>query len=116
MRIRPGRERSLAAGVGVLLVTFLGCAMFGTFGSFAWGMGGVGPGMSFGPMGLFGIIWVVFGLVGAGVAFYNAFSDRGVALYEIEMDEADSGAFCPQCGKRIAEDSQFCRHCGAPMK
>jgi hypothetical protein len=63
------------------------------------------------------IIWVIVGLVGAGVAFYNAFSREGVPLYEIENDdrERESGAYCPQCGEPVGRNDQFCRNCGAPL-
>lgn len=124
MRIRPGRGRSLAAGIGALLVTFLGCAMLSSFGGMMGGMGGpgmgTGPRLSFGPAGVFAIVWMIVGLVGAGVAFYNAFSRKGVALYEIDVEprteDAGDGAFCPQCGRPVEAGSRFCRHCGTPLE
>lgn len=124
MRIRPGRGRSLAGGIGVLLVTVLGFVMLTSLGG---SMGEMPPGIGMGPnIGLFAIIWLVIGLIGTGVAFYNALSPRGVALYEIEMDsreeqrlvaptQNEAGAFCPSCGKPAAPDSRFCRHCGEPL-
>jgi|SRR5690554_6209312 len=124
MRIRPGRGRSLAGGIGILLVTFVGFVMLMSFGG---SMGTMPPGMGMGPsMGLFAVIWLVVGLIGAGVAFYNAFNPRGMALYEIEMDSreerrlegptgSEAGTFCPSCGKPVAPDSRFCRHCGEPL-
>ncbi len=27
----------------------------------------------------------------------------------------ESSAFCPQCGRSVAADDQFCRRCGAPL-
>lgn len=105
MRIRPGRTRSLVAGIAALVVMVIGLVMMtrsvGPFG---------GPGGIVGP---FIIAWVVIALVGAGLAFYNAFSRRGISLYEIDMEEDDDASFCPQCGKPVDRSDEFCRHCGA---
>ena len=116
MRIRPGRGRSLAAGIGVLLVTIVGLVMLSSFGGMIRG-----PGMGIGPAGVFTIVWVIFGLIGAGVSFYNAFSRRGVALYEIDVERYEDagegeGAFCPQCGQHVEADSRFCRYCGTSLR
>jgi len=110
VRIRPGRTRSLFVGVAMVLVMIVGLLMMTRFGG---PMGGV-----FGP---FIIIWVVVGLVGAGMAFYNAFSEGGLPIYEVDLEEEDEvdqqgTGFCPQCGKPVEEDDQFCRHCGASLK
>lgn len=108
MKIRPGRTRSLFAGILMLLVTIVGLAMMGSAGPMV--PGGFGP---------FIIIWVVIGLVGAAMAFYNAFSSEGLPLYEVDVDqkqeEKPQGAFCPQCGEPVAEADRFCRQCGAPL-
>src|SRR5690606_10087421 len=99
MRIRPGRGRSLAAGIGVLLVRIVGRVWVSCLGGMVRGRG-----MGIGPAGVFTIVWVIFGLIGAGVSFYNAFSREGVTLYEIDMErreDAGGGMFCPQCGQRI---------------
>jgi len=104
MRIRPGRTRSLIAGVMALLVMIIGVVMMSQFGAIG----------AFKP---FMIIWIIIGLVGAGVAFYNAFSREGVPLYEIERDQDDreGGAYCPQCGQPVSPDDRFCRNCGARL-
>jgi hypothetical protein len=60
-------------------------------------------------------VWVVVGLGGAAAAFYNAFSKRGLPLYEVETD-AGSGVFCPRCGQPNEREDQFCRHCGASLQ
>ena len=107
MRIRPGRTRSLFVGIAMLLVMFVGLLMMTRFGG---PMGGV-----FGP---FIIIWVVIGLTGAGMAFYNAFSEGGLPIYEVDLEDEDryqGEGFCPQCGKPVGDDDQFCRHCGASL-
>jgi ribosomal protein S27AE len=63
------------------------------------------------------IAWVVITLVGAGISFYNAFSDRGVSLYRVDVDQEEFDAgFCPQCGRPVGEHDQFCRHCGGTLE
>jgi len=114
VRIRPGRTRSLFVGIAMLLVMVVGLLMMTRFG---------------GPMeGVFGpfiIIWVVIGLAGAGMAFYNAFSEGGLPIYEVDLEDGgdeDEGdhqgrtGFCPQCGQSVGEGDQFCRHCGASLR
>ena len=110
MRVRPGRTRSLFVGAAMLLVVIVGVVMMTRFG---------GPfGGAFGP---FLIIWFVIGLAGAGMAFYNALSEGGLPIYEVDLDEQEEGrhrgaSFCPQCGQPVGEDDQFCRHCGASLR
>ena len=77
--------------------------------------GGIGGGIGSGMLGPFMIIWVVIGLLGAGISFYNAFSEKGVPLYEIQTDSEGNGTFCPQCGEPVQASDQFCRHCGATL-
>jgi hypothetical protein len=111
MRIRPGRTRSLFAGIMMLVVTVVGLAMMSRF-----------SGPTEGVFGPFIIIWVVIGLAGAAMAFYNALSEEGLPLYEVDVEEDEEDrrgerahAFCPQCGEPVGESDRFCRHCGAPL-
>jgi ribosomal protein S27AE len=104
MNIRPGRTRSLIGGIMALVVMVIGLLMMSR-------AGGIGGGM----LGPFMIVWVVIGLLGAGISFYNAFSEKGVPLYEIQTDSEGNGAFCPQCGEPVQASDQFCRHCGATL-
>jgi hypothetical protein len=111
MRIRPGRTRSLFVGILMVLVTVVGLVMMSRFGGLTGGM--------FGP---FIIIWVVIGLAGAAMAFYNALSREGLPLYEVDVEEDEedqtgqNGAgFCPQCGRSVGEEDRFCRRCGASL-
>jgi hypothetical protein len=116
MKIRPGRTRSLITGVMALVVTFLGAVM-----------------LSAAPDGIFGIfrlVWILFGLIAAGAAFYNAFSKEGISLYEIEsrqdrserrdparpdFEPGDVARFCPNCGKPASERASFCKYCGESL-
>jgi hypothetical protein len=82
-------------GVGVWILS-----SFGGFGSPPW------------P---FVALWVLIGLIGTAAAFYNAFSRRGLPLYEVDTDD-DVEGFCPQCGGPIGSDDQFCRRCGASLE
>lgn len=74
-----------------------------------------------GVFGAFTLMWVVIGLAGAAMAFYNAFSEEGLPLYEVDVEANEdrsqdgAGTFCPRCGKRIDPDDAFCRHCGASL-
>ncbi|MGD1996685.1 MAG: zinc ribbon domain-containing protein [Anaerolineae bacterium] len=96
MRIRPGRGRSVIAGILALVVTAGGLAMIRPWAP-----------------GTFAFIWVAVGLGAAAASFYNAFSQRGLPLYEVDLEEGTH--FCPECGKPVEEKDGFCRHCGAPL-
>ena len=115
MRIRPGKTRSLIAGILVLVVMVVG--LFLLPGRSPLG----GPSPMGGAITAFRIIWIAFGLIGAGAAFYNAFSREGVALYEIEMDgdeegpREEGGPFCPKCGRPVGRSDKFCRNCGTAL-
>jgi hypothetical protein len=116
MRIRPGRTRSLIGGIAVLIVTVVGLLIVPRSGP-TWGMPGITD-----VFGIFRIVWVVLGLIGAGVAFYNALSRKGVALYEIDSDAdlysnaPEAGSFCPKCGKSVSPSDRFCRNCGTYLR
>jgi ribosomal protein S27AE len=105
MKIRPGRTRSLIGGIAALLVMIVGLVMMSS-------SGGVG-----GFLAPFMILWVIIGLAGATVSFYNAFSREGVPLYEIDLeaDREGNARFCPQCGRPVERDARFCKYCGAPL-
>ncbi|MGD2104316.1 MAG: zinc ribbon domain-containing protein [Anaerolineae bacterium] len=111
MRIRPGRTRSLLVGIMMLVVMAAGLVMMARFA--------VPIRNVFGP---FIIVWVVIGLAGAGTAFYNALSEKGLPLYEVnvreeaeDLEEEDAGAFCQHCGSPVGESDRFCRHCGGSL-
>lgn len=103
MRIRPGRERSLVGGVLALLVMVVGVVMMLSFGGLS----------NF--LLPFLLIWVLIGLVGAAASFYNAFSPRGLPLYEVDVDQEKDNMFCPHCGRPVDREDEFCRHCGTPL-
>lgn len=109
MRIRPGRTRSILVGIMALVVTVAGVVMLTSFGGF----GAFG-----GPPTAFIVLWVIIGLGGAAAAFYNAFSKRGLPLYEVDVDRegGEEGEYCPRCGKPVASEDQFCRNCGALLQ
>ena len=103
MRIRPGRTRSLLGGLAALLVTIIGAVMLSGFAR-------VG-----GPIGVFLVVWVAFGLIAAAASFYNALSKHGLPLYEIATEDEDERVFCPQCGRPVGKDDEYCRHCGTRL-
>ncbi|MBN1249235.1 MAG: zinc-ribbon domain-containing protein [Anaerolineae bacterium] len=115
MRIRPGKTRSLIAGILMLVVMVVGLFLMP-------GRGILGvPSPMGGAISAFRIVWIAFGLIGAGAAFYNAFSRKGVALYEIDMEDDEEGdrradgPFCPKCGKPVGKNDKFCRNCGTAL-
>ena len=103
MRIRPGRTRSILAGIMILVIMVAGLWMLSSFG-------GIG-----GPPLPFLALWVIVGLGGAAASFYNAFSKRGLPLYELDSD-VDTQGFCSRCGKPVGREDLFCRHCGASQE
>jgi hypothetical protein len=122
MKIRPGRSRSLIAAIVTLIVTIVGLLLI-PGPSFGGGFPGMGPGF-----GLFRILWLIVGLVAAGASFYNAFSAKGLPLYEIDSDQQtnqgqDRGTggpsaehgYCPNCGNPVRHSDRFCRHCGTAL-
>jgi hypothetical protein len=101
MKIRPGRTQSLIGSIAMLLVMVVGAVLMTS-------IAGVPP--------LFLALWIIFGLGAAAVAFYNAFSEKGVPLYEIEARDDTADAFCPNCGRSVGRDDSFCRNCGHRLK
>ncbi len=95
MRIRPGRVHSLITGIVVLIVTIAGLFVIPT------------------GLGWFRVIWAVIGLVSAGLAFFNAFSRRGLPIYEVDAREPET--YCPECGTAVGEGDRFCRQCGESL-
>jgi len=102
MKIRPGRTRSLIGGIAALLVMVVGLVMMSSFG---------GLGIIPTP---FVALWIILGLLGAALSFYNAISRQGLPLYEVNMED-EGERFCPQCGKPVQAEDQFCRHCGVRL-
>jgi hypothetical protein len=118
MRIRPGRTRSLLAGIMALVVMGVGLVILTSFGGLG-SSSGPGSASGFGgPPTAFLALWVIFGLAGAAAAFYNAFSKRGLPLYEVDVEREDAGEgeYCPRCGKPVAPEDQFCRNCSASLR
>ncbi len=116
MRIRPGKTRSLIGGILMFVVMTVGLLIM------PGDMGIGGPVGS--AVGIFKILWIAIGLIGAAVSFYNAFSEEGVPLYEVDVDaehessavEHGADAYCPECGKPVRDDDKFCRHCGTSLQ
>lgn len=73
-----------------------------------------------GAITAFRIAWVALGLFGAGASFYNAFSQKGMPLYEVDLEGNEGqtgreGPFCPKCGQPVGRADKFCRNCGAAL-
>jgi len=83
-------------------------------------MGGMVGGPFGGPPDIFRIfplLFFVLTLIIAAASFYNAFSERGIARYEVEIEEGGAGTprFCRSCGRPVAPDDRFCRQCGTEL-
>ncbi|MDQ4077588.1 MAG: zinc ribbon domain-containing protein [Chloroflexota bacterium] len=114
IRVRPGRTQSLVAGIVAIAMGLFVLVMF-------TGMGGLFPGGPIGgAFGLFPLLFLVVVLVIAVMSFYNAFSEKGVPTYEIDIEsdrnrESNGGRYCPNCGEPVGERDRFCRNCGHPL-
>jgi hypothetical protein len=84
----------IGAGTEALLVTAVGAIMMSSFSQLG------------GPIGKFMIVWLVFGLEAAAAPFRNAFGERGLPLYAVEMDEREGQAFCPRCGRPVGRNDE----------
>ncbi|MGD2143643.1 MAG: hypothetical protein PVF54_04095 [Anaerolineae bacterium] len=100
MRVQPGRRQSLLVAIAMVLAMAVVLAMIRQFGG--------RPGGAFGPLMT---AWMVTGLIGAAMAFYNAFSKKGLPLYEADDESEDDPVFCPECGRLVGPDVQSCRYC-----
>jgi hypothetical protein len=114
MRTRSKRIRLLVVAIVILVFAAAGFFLTPVL-MIASGMPGSGM-----TMALFRIAWVAVGLIGAGLALYNAFGRRSAVPYEIDGDvytiESPTGSVCPKCGKPVGENDRFCRNCGAYLR
>lgn len=112
-RIRPGKGNSTMAAVGSGFA-----AVFGVF----WTMMAISMGAPI-FFAVFGVVFVVMGIVQCIIHIKNAVSNNPMSLYDITDDRdnrddldlyASTGAknFCPYCGKKLNGTFRFCPGCG----
>ncbi len=110
MRGQPGKIRSLIAGIAILIVAIVGAFLIGG-PSFADGMPGSGTTINIVRTAL-----IAVGLIGAGLAFYNAFKHKNAMSRAVDNNTysigSQTGHVCPNCGNAIGESDRFCRSCG----
>ena len=75
VRVRPGRTQSLVGGIMGIVMLMVGLGLFSGLG---------GP---FGFPRVFALAWMAVCVVITAISFYNAFSARGIAVYEVETDQ-----------------------------
>ncbi len=123
--IKPGRAPSaMSAGMCVVVV------IFGIF----WTIGAAQMGAPI-FMPLFGIVFVIMGIVQGMYHYKNATNKNRFSSFDIteegeEIDpfgerfhsneakavQAQSSEFCPYCGESTKSDYSFCRKCGKGIK
>lgn len=120
--------RSIKPGRGPSGMSFIGAIVSVIFGIFwtiiAFSISSVAP---FGIIGsifpLFGIIFIIIGIVNAVYHYKNTTGKNRFSIYDItdsseEGDPADKwikeneDKFCPYCGVTLDNDFQFCPKCG----
>ncbi|MBR0598350.1 DUF7577 domain-containing protein [Sinanaerobacter chloroacetimidivorans] len=126
--IKPGRAPSMMGGIGSIAAAIFG--IIWTF--FAMSMGA--------PIffALFGIIFIVMGIVQAVYHFRNATGENRYSVYDITDGEEEpdplnetfrksnksevtisrqlhNSAFCPYCGTEVEESFVYCNKCGEKL-
>ncbi len=101
----------MVAGFAILILGIAGLFLIPLGPGYPGGMPGSGASMS-----VFRMAWIAVGLIGAGLAFYNAFRHRNAMPRAVDNDTysigSQTGHVCPNCGKAIGEHDRFCRSCG----
>ncbi len=100
MQVQSRRIRSLAFGMLVLVITGAGVM---------WRIQQASGESA--PLDRLAVLWLLAGLILAGLAFYNALRPRGLSIYEIEIED-DITSFCPHCSTLVGKQDRYCRGCG----
>ena len=124
--VKPGRGPSAMGAVGSVIVV-----IFGIF----WTITAASMGAPF-FFPLFGVLFVILGIVQAVYHFKNATGENRYSSFDIVEDgeepdplnqhfgetlqnapETDSGdfRFCPYCGAKLSADFTYCGKCGRKL-
>ncbi|MDD6045216.1 MAG: zinc ribbon domain-containing protein [Clostridia bacterium] len=119
--VKPGRGPSGMRAIGAVIAVVFG--IFWTIAAASMGAPAMFP--------LFGILFIIIGIVNAVYHFKNATGENRYSVYDIteEGEETDplnarfgqqqqtyqsgtSVRFCPYCGRNADSDYEFCPGCG----
>lgn len=119
--VKPGRGPSGMRAIGAVIAVVFG--IFWTIAAASMGAPAMFP--------LFGILFIIIGIVNAVYHFKNATGENRYSVYDItdESEEPDplnvrfgqqqqtyqsgtSARFCPYCGQNADSDYEFCPGCG----
>ena len=122
--VKPGRGPSFMGGIGAVAAIVFGVI---------WTIAAASMGAPF-FFPLFGVVFIVVGIVQAVYNFKNATSKHRYSAFDItdEHEEPDplnerfgsqnaeqaangtdsDAHFCPYCGSKVNMDYKFCKHCG----
>ena len=124
--VKPGRGPSAMGAAGSVIVVIFG--IFWTIGAASMGAPPLFP--------LFGVLFVIMGIVQAVYNFKNATGENRYSSFDIVEDgeepdpldqrfgdtrqndqQPDSGdfRFCPYCGARLGAEFAYCGKCGKKL-
>lgn len=123
--VKPGRGPSAMGGIGAICAVVFG--VFWTAMAASSGAPGIFP--------LFGVLFIILGIVQAVYHFKNATGKSRFSVMDIteEGEEPDpweerfgqsrreegggegQGGFCPYCGAEVQGDFAFCGRCGKEL-
>lgn len=66
----------------------------------------------FAPLGYFGWLICLFGIVNMGVGLFNLSARPEERIGGTEIVDIDDNIYCKHCGKGIPDDSTYCKFCG----
>ena len=119
--VKPGRGPSGMSAIAAVIAVIFG--IFWTITTISMGAPGMFP--------LFGVLFIIMGIVNAVYHYKNATGENRYSAYDIteEGEEPDplnvrfeqqqkpytsgtTARFCPYCGRNAASDYEFCPSCG----
>ena len=124
--VKPGRGPSAMGAMGSVIAVIFG--IFWTIAAASMGAPGIFP--------LFGVLFVILGIVQAVYNFKNATGKNRYSSFDIVEDgeepdpldqrfrdasqttpQPDSGKFrfCPYCGAKLGAEFEFCGKCGKKL-
>ncbi|MCQ2462118.1 MAG: zinc ribbon domain-containing protein [Clostridia bacterium] len=122
--VKPGRGPSMMSGIVGIAVCIIGVV---------WTVTAISMGAPF-LFPVFGVIFVIVGLVNTVYNFKNATGENRFSSFDItdDYEETDpfndrfgrknespqphtKGKYCPYCGERTQDDYKYCQNCGREL-